>query len=98
MVIRHQHLQPERLGGGNALKTGDAVVHGDEHIRPAVFDALGDGRGQAVAVHHAVGHDVVDVLRAQQTQTAYSDGAGGRAIAVVIRHDAEALVLRDGVS
>ena len=97
MVVGHQHLQAQRLRSLNARHAGDAVVHGDQHIRALLVHALGNGRRQAVAVHHPVGHQITHVLRPQHAQTAHAHGAGGRPIAVVIGHDAQALVLRHGV-
>ena len=97
VMVGHQHLQPQGARAGDAVKTGDAVVNRDQHVGAAVLDALRDRRGQAVAVDHTVGHDVVHVLGAQQAQAAYAHGAGGGAVAVVIGHDAEFFVGRDRV-
>jgi hypothetical protein len=62
VVVGDQHLQAARLGGGHAVDAGDAVVHGDQHVGAAVGHALGNGRREAVAVDHAVGHQVVTCL------------------------------------
>ena len=97
MVVGHQHLQAQRLRRLHARHAGDAVVHGDQHIRALRVHTLGNGWGQAVAVDHAVGHQIAHVARPQHAQATYAHGAGGRAVAVVIGHDAQALVLRDGV-
>ena len=97
MVVGHQHLQTQGLGRLHARHAGDAVVHGDQHIGALRVHPFGNGWGQAVAVHHPVGHQVTHVLCPQHAQTAHAHGAGGRPIAVVIGHDAQALVLRDGV-
>ena len=89
MVVGHQHLQAQRLGAGDAFEAGNAVVHGDEYVGAAGLHALGNRRGQAVAVKHPVGHQVADMLCAQQLQAAQSDGAGGGAVAVVVGDHAD---------
>jgi hypothetical protein len=97
VVVGHQHLQAERTRGGHAFEAGDAVVHRDQQVGAALLHAPGDGGGQAVAVDHAVGHEVVDVLRAQQAQAAHGHGAGGGAVAVVVGHDADLASRGDGI-
>ena len=97
VVVGDQHLQAQRARGGHALEAGNAVVHGDQHVGTAVFHPLRDRRGQAVAVHHPVGHDVVHMLSAQQTQAAHAHGAGGGTVTVVVRHDAEFFVRCNGI-
>ena len=61
-------LRPPGLG--HAVNTGYAVVHGDEHVGALLFDAPGNGGRQAVAIDHAVGHQVVHMAGAQQAQAA----------------------------
>ena len=97
VVVGDEDLQAQRLGLGHALHAGDAVVHGDEHIGAAFGHPAGDGRGEAVAIGHAVGHEIVHVGSPQQAQAAHAHGAGGGAVAVVVGHDAKALVLRHGI-
>ena len=55
-----------------------------------------DGRRQPIAVHRAIGHDVVQVgrCRAEHGQAAQRHGAGGGAVAVVVGDDADAPALR----
>ena len=98
VVIRHQHLQTQGTCRGHAFHAGDAVVHGDEHIGRAVFDALGNRRGQAVTIDHPVWHDVSDVLGAQQAQSSNAHRTGGGPVAVVIGDDAELFICGDCVS
>ncbi len=90
-------MQAQRAGGGYAVHAGDAVVHGDQHVSAAVFHALRDGCREAVAIDHAVGHDVAHIFCTQQAQAAQADGAGGGAVAVVVGHDAEFFVLRNRI-
>ncbi len=89
VVVGHQHLQAQARAARHALKAGDAVVHRDQHVGAAGLDALGNRCGQAVAVDHAVGHDVADLFGAQQAQAANAHRAGGGAVAVVVGHDAD---------
>ena len=97
MVVGDQHFQAQGLRLGHAFNTGNAVVDRDQYIRTAGVHALGNRCGQAIAVDHPVGHDVAHLLGAQQTQSTHGHGAGGRAIAVVIGHDAQALIGLDRV-
>ena len=89
VVVGHQHLQAQRLGAGHAVDAGDAVVHGEQHVGTGGFDAVGDRCGQAVAVHHAVGHQIADALKAEQLQAAQRHSAGGGAVAVIVGHHAD---------
>jgi hypothetical protein len=71
----------------HAVDAGDAVVDRDDDVgRLFAAGEFDDFRRQAVAVHHAVGHDVVDV-GAHRAQAAQGGGAGGGAIAVVVGDD-----------
>ena len=97
MVVGHQHGHAEPARGGDALKAGNAVVNRDQHVGAACLDTFGDGRRQAITINHAVGHDVTDVLGAQEPQAANADGTGGGAVAVVISDDAQLLLPGDGV-
>ena len=97
MVVSDKYLQAQCPRSGHTLQAGDAVVHSNEHIGPAGFDPLGNWGREAVAVDHAVGHQVVHMACPQQPQSAYRHGAGGGAVAVVIGHDAEFFVGFDGV-
>ena len=97
MVVGDQHLHAQRLRVRHAGHAGDAVVHGDEQVGAFGFDAVCNGRREAIAVHHAIGHHVVDVLRAQQAQPAQGHGTGGGAVAVVVGHDDHAPVGGNGI-
>jgi hypothetical protein len=92
VVVRHQHLQTQRLGSGYALKTGNAVVYRYQHICAAVFHALRYWSGQSIAIHHAVGHDVAHVLCTQQAQAPNGYCACRRTITIVVRHNAQPFV------
>ena len=98
VVVGHQHLQaqhwratPRRRTLAMPLST---VMSTSAPLSPG---ALGDGGGQAVAVDHAVGHHVVHALRAPSRRRPRSHGAGGGAVAVVVGHDAQGSILRNGI-
>ena len=97
VVVGDDHLQAQGLGLGHAFDAGNAVVHGDHHLGAGFLDAACDGRRQAVAVHHAVGHQVADLGRAQHAQAAPAHGAGGGTVAVVVGHDAQAQAALYGI-
>ena len=97
MVVGDQDLQAQGARPRHTLHAGNAVVHRDQHVGTLGFDALGNRRGQAVAIHHPVGHHKVHPLGAQHAQTAQGHGAGGGPIAVVIGHDAQGGLARNGI-
>ena len=97
MVVGHQHLQTQGLCRLNTCDAGNAVVHSDQHIRPLRMHTLGNRRGQAITIHHPIGHQIADMLGAQHAQAAHCHGAGCGAIAVVVSHHAQALVLGHGI-
>ena len=97
MVVGHQDLQAQLFGVGHALHAGNAVVHGDQHIGAGIEHALRNRRGQAIAIDHAVGHQIAHMFGTQQAQAAQGHSAGGGAVAVVVGHDAQLLVPGDGV-
>ena len=91
-MVRDHHTQSGLPGGADALKGGDAVVHGenDGGVRPGLEDVLHAGGAHAIAVasptvgellHHGV----------QIRQAFQGDGAGAAAIAVVVPVDHNAL-------
>ena len=92
MVVGDQHLQTQSLCLGHAIDTGNAVVHRDQQLRTAGMYALRNRRCEPVTVYHAVRHDEVHVLRAQQGESAQTYRARCRAVAVVISDDAQALL------
>ena len=89
MVVGDQHLHAQTLRRRHTLHAGDAVVNGDEHISARIFYALGNGRCQAVAIDHPVGHDVADLLGAQHAQAPKTHSASSGAVAIVVGHDAQ---------
>ena len=84
---------------GHAFETGNAVVHGQQHVGALLQGQVDDGRREAVAVHGAIGHDVEQRARhgAEQAQAAQRNGTSGGAVAVVVGDDAEALLCSDGI-
>ena len=97
VVVGHQDLQAQSLGGGHAFHAGNAVVYRHQHLGTGGVNPLGDGRGQAVAIHHAVGYHVAHARGTQQAQAAHGHGAGGGAVTVVVGHDANRRLARHGV-
>ena len=85
---------PARGRCRDAVDARDAVVDGDEQPRLARRGKRDDLGRQAVAELEAVGHDEVDV-RAHRAQAAHADGAGRRAVGVVVGDDDDALAARD---
>ena len=100
MVVGDQHLHAQLAGNLHAFDAGDAVVHRDQQLRSGGGHAQCQGRGQAIAVGHAVGHQVADEVGPggalpvggeggfQHAQAAQAHGAGGGPVAVVVGHDA----------
>ena len=99
MVIGHQHLHAQTVGLGNALDAGDAVVDSDEDVRLAGRALRGHARElgrEPVTELEAVGHEVAHA-GAKGAQRAHAHGAGGRAVAVVVGDDEQALFVAYGI-
>ena len=96
MVVGDQNLQPQVLRGLHALHTGDAVIDRDQERGASRGHTLANGRCQAIAVLHAIRHQIADILRAQQAQATHGDSAGGCAITVIIGDDADVFLIFDG--
>ncbi len=93
-MVGDQHLEPRRLGCRHAINAGDAVVDGQQQVG-LTLQRHGDNlRGQAVTVLEAVGHQIIDMRRAEQAQTEHTDCAGGGAVGVEVADDQDALALR----
>ena len=97
VVVGNQDLQPQFLGAAHTFHAGNAVVHGDQQLGALRGHALGNRAGEAIAIDHAVRHQIAHIARAQQAQATQRHSAGGGAIAVVVRHDADGLCAGDGV-
>ncbi len=97
VVVGDQHLEPGRLGRGHAVDAGDAVVDGDQQLGLALQGHGDDFRGQAVAVLEAVGHQVIDMRRAEHAQAEHADRAGGGAVGIEVADDEDALALLQGL-
>ena len=97
VVVGHQHLHAQLFGARHAVQAGDAVIDGDQKVATDRFDALGNRRGQAVAIDDAVGHQITNSRGTEQAQAAQRDGAGGGTVAVVVGDDADSPVCCDGV-
>ena len=62
VVVCDQHLHPQAIGLRDPLDAGDAVIDGDEQIRPEAFVREARDLGaQAVAILEAVWHEIVHV-------------------------------------
>ena len=101
VVVGHQHLHAQRLGTRHALQAGNAVVHRHQHVSACGFHAFCNAGRQAVAIDHAVGHQVSHgrkvQRRTQQPEPAHAHRAGCGAVAVVVGHDADLAARRHGV-
>ncbi len=75
----------------------DAVIDGDQHVRLQRGQFVDQRRRQAIAVHHAIGHRVMDVQRAEHAQAAHTDCASGCTIAIEIADHQNASLLRDRI-
>ena len=96
VVVGDDHLQPGRLGRGDAVQAGDAVVYGEQHLG-FTLQGHGDDLGrQTVAVFEAIGHQIVDPGRAQAPQGQHAHGTGGGAIGIEVADDEDAPALFQG--
>ena len=99
MVVGHDHVDPELAGAVDGRNGRNAVV--DRNDEGGFGIARGHNvdhvRGEAVAVHHAVG-DKVGGADAEHLKAPEPHRAGGRAVAVVVGDDGDvfALVACDG--
>lgn len=81
------------LGRRHAFDAGNPVVHGDQQLRLACEGDLDDFRRQAVAIFETIGHQVIDMGRAQQAQAQHANRTGRRTIGIEITDDQNALTL-----
>ena len=93
VVIGDQHAQPGFFRRCHAFDAGDPVVHGDQQLRRTSQCHFNDFWRQTVAVLKPVGHQVVDMGGAQQTQTEHAHGAGRGTVGVKVTDDQDALAL-----
>ena len=93
MMIGNQHLHAERPGGQDSVVTGNAVIHRDQQIRALLGSDGDDLRGQAIAMHKAVGHHITHLRCAQGAQGPHRQGATGRPVGVKIGDDHDPLPL-----
>src|SRR4051812_25750714 len=96
MVIGDERGDAQLARAGHAFDARDAIVDGDEEIRPALRSELDQLGRKPVAQLEPVGHEVLRV-RAEGTQRPDADGAGGGAVGIVVGNDEEALARLDGV-
>ena len=97
MVVGDDHGQPARLGVRNAFEAGDAGIDGHQHLGVLRAGEFDECRREPVAHAEAVRHHVADLLRTQRPETADADCDAGRAIAVVVSDDDDALAALDRV-
>ena len=105
MVVCDQHLNTQGFGEGNTLKTGDAVIHGNNQVRAGVTQGLRRGvdtrrqqdnfRRQAVAVFEAVGHQVIHLQRTHGPQAQHHQGGAGGTIGIKVTDHQNALLATD---
>ncbi len=97
MVVGYQDLQTQGLCLRNTLHAGDAVVNRDQDICARLLNTLRNGGCEAIAIDHAVGHDIAHVLGTQHAQAAQANRAGRGAVAIVVGHNAQAFLSGDGI-
>lgn len=56
MVIGHQHRNTQRMGALDAGVGGNAVIHGNYHLRAAGVSLIDHFRTQAIAILKTVWH------------------------------------------
>ena len=83
VVVQDEHHIPRRLGHPDGLRSGDAVVHGDQQ---GVGDPLDQGGGDAIAVGEPPGNDGFR-LHPQVAEELDQDGRGGHPVGVIVPHD-----------
>ena len=96
-MVSDQDLQAQSLRLRNTFHAGDAVVDGDQNIGTRLLYSICNGGGQAVAIDHAVGHEVADMLCSKHAKTPHAHCTCCGAVAIVISHDAKALVGGNGI-
>ncbi len=91
MVIGHDHFYAATVRLGDAIDTGNAVINGDDNVRRFfTLRQIDDFRCQTVTVFESVRHNEID-LCTKCAQTAQCDGAGRRAVAIVVGNDNQSL-------
>ena len=95
MVIRDDHLHPQRLGPLQCRCCTDAVIHGGQQAHTLLMEPLHHGRIEAIALLHAAGNGGFRHA-AQPLHHPHQQGCAGHAIGVVIPTDGNGLTLADG--
>ena len=99
VVVGDDDRQAEAVGMFDTGDRGDAVVDGEQQGWPAQTRVHQRGihhfRGEAIAVLEAVGHQVVDG-GAHHPKALHRDGDGRGAVAVVVAHHQDRLLVVDG--
>ncbi len=91
MVVRDQHIDASCGRGFDAIHARDAVVDGDQKPRLHSRGERHDFRREPVAEFEPVGNDEIDV-GAHHSQAPHADGAGRRAVRVVVGDDDDRLL------
>ena len=87
MMVGNHHLQAGGPGRCYPFNTGDAVVHGHQHVRATGQRHLDNFRRQAIAVLKTIGHQVIHLRCAQLPQGQHGDAAGGGPIGIKVTHN-----------
>ena len=86
VVVGDDHWQTGGMGGRHAGQRVDAVVDGEDDLRPLRPRGLDEQRRQAIAHRHAVGHDEVHG-RPHGAQARDGERGAGRSVGVVVAGD-----------
>jgi len=76
VVVGNQGGDTQRLGPGDTIQAGDAVIDRDDEVRCLFGGQIDDGRGEAVAEFEPVGQQEID-LGAEGAQGTDADSRGG---------------------
>ena len=87
MVVGNHYLQAGGPGRRYPFNTGDAVIHGHQHVRATGQRYLNNLRRQPIAVLKTVGYQVIHLRRPQLSQGQHGNAAGGGTVGIKVAHD-----------
>ena len=96
VMVGDDHRNALRRCVGNALKTADAAVDGDDQVRLLGRRQIDQRRRQAVAHPESVGHHKIYMPGTEHPQPAHRHGHPGGAVTVIVAGHHDALLVADG--